>query len=249
MKDNMLADRIKTAHRWYRTVSGQTKFWLPLVLLAGAGGWWGGNWFLSMKISELDAELQHQLAKVSATEQQLQALSRHKDFLQTELAVEKNTNQLLQQDVKQQQEQVFALKKQLAVYQQIVAPTPAAGSLVIDSFRLQQSQSAGRFQFSLLLIEQNKQQKQTRAQLEIWLKGKQKKRLSQVDLLKLAGFKAKDKKLLIKNFRTVEGEFMLPAGFNVSSLEIRITALAATAGQNRQLNQSVAWDGVSEILD
>jgi len=249
MKDNMLADRIKTAQRWCYSMLSKNRHWL--LLLAGIAGvsWWGGNWFLSMKISELDSSLQQQTTALLQTSQQVQELSRQKDFLQTELAVEKNTNQLLQQDIKQQQEQVFDLKKQLAVYQQIVAPTPAAGSLVIDSFRLQQSHIANMFQFSLLLIEQNKQQKQTRAQLEIWLKGKQKKRLAQIDLLKLAGFKNKDKKLLIKNFRTVEGDFTLPAGFSVSSLEIRITVDAVKAGQNRQLNKSVPWDGVSEILD
>lgn len=226
-------------------------FWLRslLLLLSLIGSWLAVNFVLLNKMSDLSAELDRAVNESQRLQIQLQDVSRHRDFLQTELAVEKNTNQLLQDDLKLQQAQLFELKKQLAVYQQIITPEPAAGSLVIDSFRLQKQPEPQRFRFELALIDQNKQQVQSRAQLEIWLKVKRKKRLQQLDLLKLAGFKNKDKKLLVKNFRTVGGEFTLPAGITVQDIEIRLVAQSTKAGQTAQLIKTLKWDGVSEILD
>jgi hypothetical protein len=223
---------------------------LSLSLLALFSALWLAlNAILLHKISVLTAELAKATYQSQALQSQLMDVSKHRDFLQTELSVEKNTNQLLQDELKQQQMQMFELKKQLAVYQQIVTPEPAAGSLVIDSFRLKKEPGQPSFRFELALIDQNKLQMQSRAQLEIWLKAKRKKRVQQIDLLKLAGFKAKDKKLQVKNFRSVAGVFSLPAGLVVEEIEIRLTAQSAKAGQSAKLTKVIKWDGISEILD
>lgn len=213
------------------------------------GLWLTVNYLLLLKINDLNVDLTRAAHESQLLQAQFQDVSRHRDFLQTELAVEKNTNQLLQDELKQQQAQLFELKKQLAVYQQIITPEPAAGSLVIDSFRLQKLSAKQRFRFELALIDQNKQQIQSKAQLDIVLKAKRKKRLQQLDLLKLAGFKTKDKKLVVKNFRLVSGEFTLPAGIEVQAIEIRLVAQSIKAGQTAQLTKSVQWDGSGEILD
>jgi hypothetical protein len=220
-----------------------------MLLLVFSTAWLAVNAFLLIKISDLNTNLAAAAHESQRLQVQLNDVTRHRDFLQTELSVEKNTNQLLQDDLKHQQAELFELKKQLAVYQQIITPEPAAGSLVIESFRLRKVPDKPGFRFELALIDQNKQQNQSRAQLEIWLKVKRKKRLQQIDLLKLAGFKAKDKKLLVQNFRTVGGEFTLPTGIVVQELEIRLVAQTAKAGQRAQLIKTVKWDGVGEILD
>ncbi len=208
-----------------------------------------GNWQLLGALQQQTTTLELQQQQIQQLERVRSESQRSRDFVATELAVEKNTNQLLQQDVKALQQQVFELKKELAVYQKIVAPGPESGTLVIDSFRLSSGSEAGRFQFSLLLIEQNKQKKKTSAQLEIKLKGKRKKRSAEVDLLKLAGFSPKAKRLQIQNFRSVDGEFVLPAGFTAETLEIRLSSQSGQGGAAVTLKREMPWDGQGEILD
>lgn len=227
------------------------QYWwlLPLSLLVAVLGWGLGNWQLLQQLSQYQQQSLVQSQQIQQIEQAKAEALRQRDFVATELAVEKNTNQLLQQDIKEQQQKLFDLKKELAVYQKIVAPVPESGTLVIDSFRLQSGNVVGRYQFSVLLIEQNKQKKQTRAQLEIKLKGKRKKKSVEVDLLKLAGFTSKTKRLVIKNFRTVEGEFVLPAGFVPEKLQIRLNSNSGQGGSTIALTKELDWDGQSEILD
>ncbi len=225
-------------------------WWLvPVILLIVALSWGLAHMLLLQQLTQQQQQSQVQSQQLQQSEQAKADALRQRDFLATELAVEKNTNLLLQQDIKDQQQKMFELKKELAVYQKIVAPIPESGTLVIDSFRLQQGSAVGRYQFSMLLIEQNKQKKQSRAQLEIKLKGKRKKKTIEVDILKLAGFNNKTKRLLIKNFRAVEGEFVLPAGFNAEKLEIRLSSNSGQGGATIQLKRELAWDGHSEILD
>ena len=222
---------------------------VPAILLALLLGWGLGNWHLLQTQAQQSLALQQQSLQLQQVDTARADALRQRDFLSTELAVERNTNLLLQQDIKDQQQKLFDLKKELAVYQKIVAPVPESGTLVIDSFRLQQGSAVGRYQFSLLLIEQNKQKKQSRAQIEIKLKGKRKKKLVEVDVLKLAGFNTKAKRLLIKNFRAVEGDFVLPAGFTAEKLEIRLSSNSGQGGTTVLLKKELAWDGQSEILD
>ncbi len=225
-------------------------WWLvPVVSVALLSGWWLGNWQLWQQIQQHTQQGQQQQLKLQQAEAGLADALRQRDFLTTELAVEKNTNQLLQQDIKEQQQKLFDFKKELAVYQKIVAPVPESGTLVIDSFRLQPGTAVGRYQFSLLLIEQNKQKKQSKAQLEIRLKGKKKKKAVDVDLLKLAGFNNKAKRLIIKNFRAIEADFVLPAGFTAEKIEIRLSSNSGQGGSTILLRKELAWDGQSEILD
>lgn len=234
-----------TLTSWFR------QYWwlLPLTLLVALFSWGLGNWQLLQQLSQYQQQSLLHSQQLQQSEQAKAEALRQRDFVATELAVEKNTNQLLQQDIKEQQQKLFDLKKELAVYQKIVAPVPESGTLVIDSFRLQPGTAVGRSQFSVLLIEQNKQKKQTRAQLELKLKGKRKKKTLEVDLLKLAGFNNKTKRLVIKNFRTVEGEFVLPAGFVAEKLLIRLSSNSGQGGSTVVLTKEMAWDGQSEILD
>lgn len=225
-------------------------WWLvPLFTLAMGLAWGLGNWRLLQQLTEQNQRSEAQSQQMWRVEQEKADIQRQRDFLATELDVERSTNLLLQQDIKDLQQQVFELKKELAIFQKIVAPVPESGTLVIDSFRLEPGRTKGRFQFSLLLIEQNKQKKQTRAQLEIRLKGKRKKKVVDIDLLKLAGFSSKSKRLVIKNFRTIEGEFVMPSGTTFEKLEVRLSSNSGQGGTTVQLKKEYSWDGQSEILD
>ncbi len=68
-------------------------------------------------------------------------------------------------------------------------------------------------------------------------------------MLKLAGYSNKTKRLVIKNFRAVEGEFVLPAGFVAEKLQIRLNSNSGQGGSSVVLTKELAWDGQSEILD
>src|SRR5574343_30742 len=166
---------------------------IPLLLTFIAGGVLGygtGNIELWQKVQLFEQQKALQQLQHSELQQRFDETSRKLDFVTADLAVEKNTNQLLQDDIKKQQQQVFDLKNQLAVFQKIVAPEQDSGSLVIDKFSLRKGKKPGSFHYRLVVIEQNKQKKQNKAKLQLTLTAdkqlKKRKQTVGLDVLKLA---------------------------------------------------------------
>lgn len=242
----------------------QLRIWLqqhrisvvPLLLTFVAGGVLGygsGNIQLWQKVKQVEQEnlvIQQQLTD---SQRQLEDTSRKLDFVTADLAVEKNTNQLLQDDIKKQQQQVFDLKNQLAVFQKIVAPEQDSGSLVIDKFSLRKGKKPGSFHYRLVVIEQNKQKKQTKAKLQLTLTAdkqlKKRKQTVTLDVLKLANTAKKQSNLTIKSLVTLEGDFVLPANHNAKALEITLTSNSGQGQSPISLSKKISWNGATEIVE
>jgi len=227
---------------------------LMLALLAGALlGYAGGNHQLmeQLRISQQQSQQQQlQLAQQAGIQAEL---TKKLDFAQADLAVEKDTNKLLQDDVKAQQDQVFQLKRQLALMEKIVAPPSAAGSLAIEKFSIRATSKPGSFRYSLTVVEQNRQKKLTKAQFELNLQGikwvKKKARKIEFDGLKLANTSKKQRSLQIKGLLTVEGEFTLPKGVEWQQLEIQLLSNSGQGQSTVTLSKQIPWNGTSEIVE
>ena len=90
-------------------------WWLvPAILLALLLGWGFGNWHLLQTQAQQSLALQQQGLQLQQVDAARADALRQRDFLSTELAVERNTNLLLQQDIKDHQQKLFDLKKELA---------------------------------------------------------------------------------------------------------------------------------------
>lgn len=229
---------------------------IPLLLTFVAGavlGYGTGNIALWQKLQIHVQQQAQQQQLYGQLQQRFEETSRKLDFVTADLAVEQNTNQLLQDDIKKQQQQVFDLKNQLAVFQKIVAPEQESGSLVIEKFSLRKGKKAGSYHYRLVVIEQNKQRKQTKANLELVITAekqlKKKKQTVGLDVLKLANTAKKQRSIVVKSIATLEGDFTLPTSHKAKSLEINLTS---NSGQGRSpitLTKQYPWDGESEIVE
>lgn len=227
---------------------------LLLTFIAGAVlGYGTGNIELWQKVQLFEQQKAQQQLVHTELQQRFDETSRKLDFVTADLAVEKNTNQLLQDDIKKQQQQVFDLKNQLAVFQKIVAPEQDSGSLVIDKFSLRKGKKPGSYHYRLVVIEQNKQRKQTKAKLELVItadkQGKKKKQTVGLDVLKLANTAKKQSSLTIKSIATVEGDFVLPTSHKAKSIEITLTSNSGQGQSPITLTKTLDWDGKSEIVE
>lgn len=242
----------------------QLRFWLqqhrisviPLFLTFVAGavlGYGSGNIQLWRQVQQYEQQRSQLQQQAHAQQQVLEETSRKLDFVTADLAVEKNTNQLLQDDIKKQQQQVFDLKNQLAVFQKIVAPEQDSGSLVIDKFSLRKGKKPGSYHYRLVVIEQNKQKKLTKAKLALVLTAekqqKKKKQTVVLDLLKLAKTDKKQANVAIKSIATFEGDFVLPPSHTAKSLEITLTSNSGQGQSAVSLSKKISWNGQSEIVE
>lgn len=224
---------------------------VAVALFAALGGWYLGNLaFLQQqqlttaKVTSLQQQLEHK-------EQALAEQIKQTDYLTAELALERNTISLQQQDLKAEQQKLFDTRKELAFYQKIISPDLQANSLIIESFSLTKGSAVGSYKFNLVLIEQDKQKNFAKGQISLSLQGKKQGKKTNIDLLKLAGFSKADRRFSFKHFQIFEGEFVLPAAFNAENVEVTVSVPASRGLKAAKVSKTLLWHEAlpGEILE
>ena len=173
---------------WQSLRSKQSLLLAGTALCAALLGWYLGNMMLLQQQQLLNTEVAALQQQLRQKEQALAAQIKQSDYLSAELAVERNTIALQQQDLKSEQQKLFDTRKELAFYQKIISPDLQANSLIIESFSLTKGSAVGSYKFNLVLIEQDKQKNFAKGQISLTLQGKKQGKNTLIDLLKLAGF-------------------------------------------------------------
>lgn len=223
---------------------------LLLLILAALSGYHLGNWSLLEQQQQLRAQLQQLQTALDQSDRLLAEQRKQTDYLTAELAVEKSTVELQQQDLKAEQQKLFDTRKELAFYQKIISPDLQANSLIIDSFAISPAAS-GRFRFNLVLIEQDKQKNFAKGQISMTIKGTQQGKTKTMDLLQLAGYSKADRRFSFKHFQIFEQEFKLPAEFMPKQVEVTILVPASRGHKAAKVSKVLLWQDVvaGEILE
>lgn len=222
-----------------------------LVLCSALMGYRVGNWTLyqqqQLRVEQLKV-LQQALQQAETT---LAEQRKKNDFLTAELAVEKSTVALQQQDLKAEQQKLFEIRKELAFYQKIISPNLQANSLIIDSFNVSTTATPDRFRFNLVLIEQDKQKKFAKGQITLQVLGLQQGKPSTLDVLELAGFSSTDRKFSFRHFQIFDGEFSLPADFTATKIEVTVQVPATRGSKAAKFTKTLLWQDLTagEILE
>lgn len=224
---------------------------LLLLLLAVLAGYRFGNWSLFQQQQQLRTQLQQLQTALEQSERLLAEQRKQTDYLTAELAVEKSTVALQQQDLKAEQQKLFDTRKELAFYQKIISPDLQANSLIIESFSLTKGSAVGSYKFNLVLIEQDKQKNFAKGQISLTLQGKKQGKNTTMDLLKLAGFAKADRRFSFKHFQIFEGEFVLPAAFDAEQVEVTISVPASRGLKAAKVSKTLLWHEAlpGEILE
>jgi hypothetical protein len=222
-----------------------------LLLLAGFLGYRFGNWTLFQQQQQLRSQLQQLQTAFEQSERLLAEQRKQADYLTAELAVEKSTVALQQQDLKAEQQKLFDTRKELAFYQKIISPDLQANSLIIDSFSITPASVVGRYRFNLVLIEQDKQKNFAKGQISMTMTGTLQGKNKSLDLLQLAGLNKADRRFSFKHFQIFDQEFKLPEGFTPKQVEVVITVPATRGNKAAKVNKTLLWHDLvaGEILE
>ena len=236
---------------WQSLRSKQSLLLAGTALCAALLGWYLGNMMLLQQQQLLNTEVAALRQQLRQKEQALAAQIKQSDYLSAELAVERNTIALQQQDLKAEQQKLFDTRKELAFYQKIISPDLQANSLIIESFSLTKGSAVGSYKFNLVLIEQDKQKNFAKGQISLTLQGKKQGKNTLIDLLKLAGFAKADRRFSFKHFQIFEGEFVLPAAFEAEQVEVTISVPASRGLKAAKVSKTLLWHEAlpGEILE
>jgi hypothetical protein len=113
------------------------------------------------------------------------------------------------------------LRKQLAFYQQVMAPELNEQGFLIDGFNLEPALSDNSYRFELVLMQQNKTKNTLRGNLKVTLIGSEKGKAKQYPMnVMLSDQKRKKLTFGFKYFQVIEGEIKLPEGFQPEQISV-----------------------------
>lgn len=159
--------------------------------------------------------------------EQLRGLQAQRATLLSRLAVlqrSKEVDSLASEQVRQTlsglQAEVMSLNKQLAFYKNIVAPSTMKPGLRVQDLRLTKAGSDGRYHYRLVLIQVRGDNRIAKGHVELAVQGvRQGRELSPSPAeLGIQG----PIRFSFKYFQALEGDLVLPEGFQPSQIEVRV---------------------------
>lgn len=236
---------------WLKRSWRQMLLTAGLMGLAALAGQLFGNYYYVQQVNVLSSKLEESQKKNNSLTANLNEQLKQNDYLTAELAVEKSAGQLMQQELKSEQQKLFDTRKELAFYQRIISPELQADSLIIDSFSISPGSSGNSYRFNLVLIQQDKQRNFAKGTVEMKLHGFAGEKRETVDLLQLAGFAKSDKAFSFKYFQIIEGEFTLPEGFKPEKVDVALKVAAARSAKSAKVDKGFFWplEQPGEILE
>lgn len=164
---------------------------------------------LSGRVSELEAELTRLRKSAAAGESSLQ--------------IEQTTQQQLTQQVRILEEENARLKEDLAAFEQLSSGEGQPGGLTIGRLRIQPTGKPGEYRYALLAMYRAAVKSQEFSGTIKFLVAVQRDgRDAMIEIPGAADVASGSYQISVRNFRKIEGNFVLPAGVVAKSVEARI---------------------------
>jgi hypothetical protein len=119
--------------------------------------------------------------------------------------------------------QEATLRKELAFYQQVMAPELNPLGLAIDDFAIEKTLSQGYYRFRLVLVQQEKVKSTLKGKVDITLHGSEGGQPTRYTLSNLMERQGDVLKYNFKYFQMIEGEFQLPEYFLPEKVALHTT--------------------------
>jgi hypothetical protein len=138
------------------------------------------------------------------------------------------------------QDEVLALKEEVAFYRGIVSDGKEKG-LKIQTFSVDKETTPGAYRFQLVLTQQLKRVKTISGTVKLNVLDDQNRRPTSLLLSDMAGEQAKSLNFEFKFFQRIEGRFTLPDGFNPDRLQIQVVSKGKKPAS---VEKSFEWRGL-----
>lgn len=202
---------------------------IGVLLVSLAFGVWGAWRALAPDPQDAGDRLREQQARIEALEQRAATAARSDQ-------VSREANRELQGTVAERDEEISALRADVAFYERFVGSTAQRRGLTVHELRLQ-PQDAQAWHFTATLTQNLNRGAVIRGKLTLSLEGTRDGRMQQLDwnaLRQTVGAPGVD--YSFKYFQQVEGDILLPPGLK----PVRIVARLVPAG-GAAVEQSFTW--------
>ena len=164
--------------------------------------------------------------------------------LEVEMEVERLANQKIQKAMKEMEINHFAVKKELAFYQKVMAPEKQANGLIIDAVEVSATQSPDHYRFAVVLVQQELKKRFATGYVEVEIAGSQNNKPSKLSLLKISQHDKDDLSFSLKYFQRVTGEFTLPKDFLPESIYVKAVLPKGRWQKASHLTQEFDWQNI-----
>lgn len=191
------------------------------LLITSAGliylGFWMGNYVYSEQQKEITS-LKSSLNNVKVENERV---NKQLNILQVEFDVLNLAQQKSFTEIKQGIDRESTLQKDLAFYQQVMAPELTQQGFIIDAFNVEKSLSDRSYRFEIVLLQRDKIKNTLKGNLDITLVGSEAGQSKQYSLHGLLVNPEQQMTFSFKYFQVVEGELQLPENFQVEKVLIQ----------------------------
>lgn len=139
------------------------------------------------------------------------------------------------------QDEVLALKEEVAFYRGIVSAGKEKG-LKIQTFVVDKENSSGAYRFQLVLTQNLKRVKMISGTVKLNIVDEQNGKPRRLLLSDMSGQQANSLKFEFKFFQRIEGRFTLPDGFKPDRLQIQVVSKGKKPAS---VEKSFEWQGIT----
>ena len=161
--------------------------------------------------------------------------------LEVELAIEQLANQNALKTIKTVEQEHAQMKKKLAFYEKVMAPEKQADGLIIDAVTITPMESPQHFRFQVVLVQQERDRKFSKGNIELLFKGSKNNTPSTVSIEKVSKLEKKDLAFNFKFFQLIEGDFILADDFIPEQIVVNATIPKTSWQKAQSLEQVYSW--------
>lgn len=170
--------------------------------------------------SQQQKQIQGLQNSVSELNRENHLLTRQLNILGVELEVSRLANQASQDMMQQTEKHKASLKKELSMYQKVMAPELNQDGFGINSVKVENTSVDNMYRLSLILVQQNKSKGYVKGSAHLLVKGSLNGKMKEISLVPLMDEKQERFNFSFRYFELLDGEFRLPEGFTPEQLVV-----------------------------
>jgi hypothetical protein len=205
------------------------------ALYLNASGW------AQEELSALSEERNELMVTVEALSEGNTTLRERVAILERAQQVEGKAYEGVDVHLRSLQDEVLALKEEVAFYRGIVSAGKEKG-LKIQTFVVDKESSSGAYRFQLVLTQNLKRVKMISGTVKLNILDEQNGKLRRLLLSDMSGQQASSLKFEFKFFQRIEGRFTLPDGFKPDRLQIQVVSKGKKPAS---VEKSFEWQGIT----
>ncbi len=193
------------------------------------------------KLSVLSEERDELMITVEALREGNTVLRERVAILERAQQVEGKAYEGVDVHLRSLQDEVLALKEEIAFYRGIVSAGKEKG-LKIQTFVVDKESSSGAYRFQLVLTQHLKRVKIISGTVKLNIVDEENGKPTRLLLSDMSGRQANSLKFEFKFFQRIEGRFTLPDGFKPDRLQIQVVSRGKKPAS---VEKSFEWQGIT----